>query len=158
MVASENAAYRALRKTLAIRHSSGDRLVALIEILSPANKDRRQSLGDFVDKALATLRTGCHLLIVDLFPPGPHDVHGIHGAIWEYFDPDDFVPPPDKPLLQAAYEARDLPEAHVEPVAVGDRLSPMPLFLQPDWYVSVPLEDTYAAAFSGVPSVWREML
>jgi hypothetical protein len=53
---------------------------------------------------------------------------------------------------------RDLPEAHVDPVAVGNRLSSMSLFLQPDWYGSVPLEDSYEAAFSGVPAVWREVL
>jgi hypothetical protein len=25
---------------------------------------------------------GYHLLIIDLFPPGPRDPHGIHEAIW----------------------------------------------------------------------------
>src|SRR5437764_1152859 len=32
--------YRQLRRTLAIRHVSGHRLIAVIEVLSPANKDR----------------------------------------------------------------------------------------------------------------------
>lgn len=79
MVASENAAYRVLRKTIAVRHVSDHRLVSLIEFLSPANKDRPQSVEDFVMKAIGMLRAGCHLLVVDLFRPGRHDPHGIHG-------------------------------------------------------------------------------
>src|SRR5436190_16425450 len=31
------------RRTLAVRHVSGHRLIALVEIISPANKDRRRS-------------------------------------------------------------------------------------------------------------------
>src|SRR5436309_2164354 len=48
VVASPNAAYRAARRTVAIRHVSGHRLVALLEIVSPANKDRPASVADFV--------------------------------------------------------------------------------------------------------------
>jgi hypothetical protein len=48
--------------------------------------------------------------------------------------------------------------AHVEPVAVGDALVDMPLFLAPGWYVSVPLEATYEAAWRGVPRRFREIL
>jgi hypothetical protein len=46
----------------------------------------------------------------------------------------------------------------VEPVAVGDTLTDMPLFLAPDWYVSVPLEATYEPAYRGVPRRFREVL
>lgn len=158
MVASENAAYRALRKTIAIRHVSEHRLVSLIEVLSPANKDRRQSVADFVEKAIGALRSGCHLLVVDFFPPGNQDPRGIHGAIWEYFDPEDYVPPSEQPLMLAAYEARDVPEAYLEPIAVGDALPSMPIFLQPSWYILAPLEKTYQQAFRGVPEVWRRVL
>jgi hypothetical protein len=34
----------------------------------------------------------------------------------------------------------------------------MPLFLKPDWYVLVPLDATYRAAFDAVPHRWREVL
>ena len=131
VVAGPNATYRATRRTLAIRHVSGHRIVALLEILSPANKDRVSSVDDFVEKVHAALRLQCHLLVVDLFPPGPHDPHGIHGAIWETFDLEDYVQPADKPLLLVAYVARNIPEAYLEPIGVGDVLPEMPLFLQP---------------------------
>lgn len=158
VVASETATYRHLRRTIAVRHVSGHRVVALIEIISPGNKDRDSSVADFAEKAHAALRAGVHLLLIDLFPPSSHDPHGMHGAIWEQFDPEDFVPPPDKPLMLAAYEADQLPEAYLEPFAVGDKLIDMPLFLTRGGYINVPLESTYQSAFQSVPAVWRKVL
>jgi hypothetical protein len=147
-----------MRRTVAIRHASNHRIVALIEILSPANKDRAASVDDFVEKAHAALRHGCHLLVVDLFAPGLHDPHGIHGAVWEHFDSGNDAPPADKPLTLAAYVGGTLPEAYLEFVAVGDALPDMPLFLQPDGYVHTPLEATYQAAYRGLPAYWRGVL
>jgi hypothetical protein len=43
-------------------------------------------------------------------------------------------------------------------VAVGDTLPEMPLFLEPDGYVTVPLEATYQTAFDVLPSRWRNVL
>ncbi len=50
------------------------------------------------------------------------------------------------------------PEAFIEPVAVGDALPDMPLFLTPDVYVPLPLESTYQSAWGAVPAVWRDPL
>ena len=66
--------------------------------------------------------------------------------------------PADKPLTLVAYEADTPPCAYVEPTAVGSVLPSMPLFLQPGWYINVPLEQTYMAAYRGVPEVWREVI
>lgn len=158
VVASANATYRQLRRTLAIRHVSGHRVVALIEIVSPGNKDRETNVEEFAEKAQAALRAGVHLLLVDLFPFGRHDPHGLHGAIWEPFDPEDYQPPADKPLMQASYVADQVPEAYLEPFAVGDTLTDMPLFLTHRGHIDIPLEATYQAAFQSVPAVWRKVL
>lgn len=48
--------------------------------------------------------------------------------------------------------------AYVEPLAVGDALIEMPLFLRPDWYVPLPLEESYQATFQGVPRRWQRVL
>jgi hypothetical protein len=48
--------------------------------------------------------------------------------------------------------------AFIEPVAVGDPLPDMPLFLDDDFYVNVPLEETYRAAFEVQPKRWRRVL
>ena len=34
----------------------------------------------------------------------------------------------------------------------------MPLFLEPEIYVNVPLEATYQAAYRGVPQRWKNVL
>src|SRR5262245_32348544 len=39
------------RSRVAVRHSSDDRVVALVEILSPGNKDSRHAIRSFVGKA-----------------------------------------------------------------------------------------------------------
>ena len=46
--------------------------------------------------------------------------------------------------------------AYVEPwTVVGRPLIDMPLFLEPDIYINVPLEATYMAAYRGVPNRWN---
>ena len=47
--------YRQRRRTLTIRHISGHRLIALVEIASPANKDRPESVEVFVTKTVECL-------------------------------------------------------------------------------------------------------
>jgi hypothetical protein len=146
------------RRTIVIRHSSGDRIVALLEIVSPGNKSARHALRSFIEKAVEALYRGYHLLIVDLFPPGPRDPNGIHAAIWGEFSDDPDPLPPNEPLTLAAYSAGPIKRAYVEPTAVGREMIDMPLFLTPDMYVNVPLEGTYQAAYRGVPRRWREVL
>src|SRR5262249_53722887 len=106
-------------RSLAVRHVSGHRLVALIEILSPGNKDLGQNVEDFADKVLSALEHGVHLLIVDLFPPGPHDPQGIHGAIVQRLGPSEepYDLPADEPLTLASYVAGPRVDVHLEHVA-----------------------------------------
>ena len=158
MVASPIDSYRLARRTVAIRHVSKHRVVALLEIVSPANKDRPSSVSDFVDKAVGAIHQGVHLLVIDLFPPGPSDPDGIHAAIWEHFNAEVEGLAADKPLAVSAYAASKLPEAWIEPVAVGDKLPNGPLLLEPRWHIEVPLEVTYQTAYRGVPEYWREVL
>jgi hypothetical protein len=146
-------------KAVVIRHVRNHQVIALIEVVSPGNKNSRHGLLTFVAKAEELLQSGFHLLIVDLFPPGPRDPQGIHRAIWgEFSEDDDFVFSADRPFTLAAYSAGPCPEAFVEPTAVGASLSEMPLFLTPDYYVPVPLEKTYQTAWEAVPLYWREVL
>jgi hypothetical protein len=53
---------------IVIRHRLG-RIVAVIEIISPGNKESRAALQDFVEKTIDLLRKGINVLIIDLFPP-----------------------------------------------------------------------------------------
>lgn len=154
----ETAAFRTRQRNIAIRHTTDDRIVAVIEIVSPGNKEREAALQAFLKKAAALLEDGCHLLVLDLLPPGPLDPRGIHGELWEWLGGEAFQPPPGRPLTLAAYTAGPRPKCYVEPFAVGDALMEMPLFLDAEHYVNVPLEETYNAAWEGVPERWRTVI
>lgn len=151
---------RGRRRTLAIRHVSEHRLVAIIEIVSPANKDRWQSVREFINKIERALQVGIHALVVDLFPPGNHDICGMHGAIWQRLEQTE-VPydlPTDESLTVASYVAGNAVDIYLEHPAVADSLVDMPLFLRPDLFVNVPLEGTYQEAFRSMPEIYREVL
>jgi hypothetical protein len=152
------AAYRRLRPTLAIRHVAGHRLIALVEIVSPSNKDRPQSVTEFVGKVVAALEHRVHVVLIDLLPPSRHDPRGMHAAVWDFFDSEAYELPKDEPLSLASYEAEEPPKAYVEHTAVGKELPAMPLFLGWERYVDLPLEQTYQAAFQRRPAFWREVL
>ncbi len=130
-------------------------LIAVIEIVSPGNKDNTNGLRTFVRKAAKLLRRGIHLLIVDLFPPSVRDPHGIHKAIWDQFKEEPFALPPDKPLTLAAYAAGSEKVAYVENVAVGDDLPEMPIFLTPDRYVPCPLDASYQVSWGVFPKALK---
>jgi hypothetical protein len=127
-------------------------VVAVIEIVSPGNKAGRHAVRAFARKMVEFLQAGVHLLIVDLFPPGRRDPQGIHKVIWDLLEEEPFVLPPGKPLTVAAYTGGTEAVAYVEPVAVGDPLPDMPVFLTADRYVPCPLEATYQTAWEQFPA------
>ena len=126
--------------------------------MSPGNKSSRHGIQAFVRKVTAAVDHGIHVLVVDLFPPGPRDPHGVHPVIWSEFRDEPYTHPANRPLTLASYEAGAVSRAYVQPVAVGEVLPDMPLFLAPGAYVSVPLEATYAAAFAGISRRTRDAL
>jgi hypothetical protein len=150
--------YTTRQKTIVIRHSSNDEIIALIEVLSPGNKSSARRFRSFLDKAIALSR-GYHLLLIDLHPPTARDPQGIHSALWDEVNGQPpYQAPADKPLTLVSYRAGPVVRACIEPIAVGDRLPSMPLFLDEELYVPTPLEDTYQAAWEGVPERWRKVL
>jgi hypothetical protein len=138
-----NYAKRANR--VVIRHGLG-KVVPIIEIVSPGNKESRHAIRSFVEKAADILNQGVNLLVVDLFPPTPRDPQGIHGAIWDELADEPFELPHGKPLTVASYLGGDMLTAYVEPVGIGDALPPLPIFLSEDRYIPAPLETTYQEA------------
>jgi len=150
--------YAAKARTIVIRHVSKHQVIAMVEIVSPGNKNSRHGLRAFVEKAVYVLRGGIHLVIVDLFPPGNRDPQGLHKVIWDEFIDSDFELPEKTPLTLASYIAGPFPEAFIEMTTVGASLPEMPLFLTPEVYVPLPLEATYQSAWDAVPSFWQDVL
>ncbi|MBL8866705.1 MAG: DUF4058 family protein [Planctomycetia bacterium] len=136
---------------IVIRHGRG-RIVSVIEIVSPGNKDSRNALRSFVEKSADFLNQGIHLMVIDLFPPMPSDPAGIQNVIIEEFGGTPFELPPTQPLTAGSYVAYDAPTAYVETLGVGEALPSLPLFLEDEWdYIPAPLESSYNEAFAALP-------
>ena len=127
----EPESYARRQRSVVIHHVSDDRIVALIEVLSPGNKSSFKEFRSFLGKAVGSLERGHHLLLVDLHPRTMRDPEGIHAIICTEFGGTTEANPPDKPLTLVSYDAGPPKTSYFEPVAVGDSLSDMPLFLAP---------------------------
>lgn len=153
----EQEVYSRKADRITVRHRHGQ-IVAVIEIVSPGNKASVSAFRTFVEKAADLIQQGVHLLIIDLFPPSKRDPRGLHPAIWEQIEGEAVELPADKPLTLASYDAGAPGTAYVEPIAVGDVLLDMPLFLQAGTYVPAPLEATYNVAWDAFPALLKGLL
>jgi hypothetical protein len=152
---SDRDIYAARANRIAVRNPLGE-LAAVVEIVSPGNKDSRHAFQAFVAKTADFLEVGVNLLVIDLFPPTRRDPQGIHKAIWDEFHEAPFELPPDKQLTVVAYMAAVPRKAYVEPVGVGDSLPALPIFLDPGTYVPAPLEVSYQTTWTKCPEPFKE--
>lgn len=158
MFSSPRQSYATRASRIAIKHHLG-RTVAIIEIVGPGNKDSRAAVRDFVAKTLDFVKAGVHVLIVDLFPPSSRDPLGLHALIWDEIGADEtLVFPSGTDRLLASYQAGPVTEAFIEPLAVGDPLPDMPLFLAEGLHVKVPLESTYQSAWLACPAALHDVV
>jgi hypothetical protein len=134
------------------------RLVAAVEIVSPANKDRPEHRRAFVDKCVGLLRHGVSVALVDLVTTRQSNLYGELLEAIGQADPSLAPGPP--PLYAAACRWRrdpagDAPtrgpgaaptwrlEAWAHPLEVGRPLPTLPLWLTNDLAVPLELEATY---------------
>lgn len=155
---TDMAFYRRRQNVLAVRHVSGDSVVAVVEVVSPGNKAARNPFRAFVKKAADLIEAGVHLVLIDPHAPTRRDPNGIHAAIWEAMTDEVYQLPAGAPLTLAAYESGNTVRAYVAHVSLGDALPELPLFIEPGQSVDLPLEATYCAAFADLPGRWRAVL
>jgi hypothetical protein len=146
------------RRQLTIPHVSGDRVVAVIEIVSPSNKGSELECAALTEKVLALLDQGIHVVILDAFPPTPRDPHGLHNRFAEACQAQELPLPSPEHRLMASYRAGRPATAYLYPVALAEALPDAPLFLRGPAHVLLPLESTYQQAWLGVPRVVRNRL
>lgn len=157
---------RPRQRSIAIRHVTGHRLVAVIEIASPSSKDRAKTVNAFVQKVVNLLRAEVHFLVADVFPPGRHNRNGLPGAVVTELmtesevveEPTPLDVPPEEPLTFASFAAGQPVKAYLEYRAVGAELPTMPLFLTADRYVNLPLGESYGRAWQVTPAYWQDFL
>ncbi len=151
-----------LQRRVSIRHISTHRIVALMEIVSPGNKDDQNRFERFVVKTIDAIESGISVLVVDLFQPGAFDPHGMHYALKSRLGPHrEHLQPTTPPRSTLATYCLNLPrhiDMFVEHLQADSPLPEMPIFLDPKHFVNVPLEPTYQRAWKGMPSFWRDVV
>lgn len=151
----------ALRKErrIAILWSRNERRVAVIEIVSPGNKDSAPRAYHFQMKVVEFLESGLHVLIVDVLPGTPA-CRGFAAAIARVLGATE--DPPVGPRSAASFEVSLEPprmSLYARTLEVGRPLpDDVPLFLRPAEPVALPLEASYQATFERLPASDRASL
>ncbi len=146
------------RSTVVVRQAGTRRLVALLELASAANKDRPESVAAYAGKVKAALDAGVHVVHLDILPPTKFTPVGLGGAIWGAVYGFDYPFDPAKPLTADSFQAGSALDLYANPLAVGDELPDVPLFLCDETYIPLPLAATYAEAFASIAPDDRELL
>jgi hypothetical protein len=124
----------------------GRRLVAAVEIVSPANKDRPEHRHAFVAKCVALLQNRVCVAIVDLVTTR---IFNLYGELLERMGQTDSILVPEPPSLYAAScrQRRTgetwLLEGWAYPLTLGQPLPTLPLWLAEDLAVPLDLELSY---------------
>jgi hypothetical protein len=131
--------------------------LAKIEIVLPATTKVRRSIDQAVRLIREDLNNGVHVLVIELVPGSDAVQNSLVQAIW-HAERGTTLASDGKPRSCVSFVAGENREAYVAPVAVGESLIEMPLFMAAGHYVSVPLESTYRAAYDDLPEYWRDVL
>lgn len=122
------------------------RLVAAVEIVSPANKDRPEHRRAFVSKCAGLLRERVSVVIVDVVTTRTQNLYGELLDLLGKSDPSLNPEPP--PLYTAACrmtkrENEWLLETWAQPLGLGQPLPTVPLWLADDLAVPLELNESY---------------
>ena len=127
----------------------GRKLVAAIEIVSPANKDRPEHRNAFVGKCAALLQKGVAVSIVDLVTIRQFNLYVELLAFLGHSDPTLSDPPPYLYANSSRWvkkEKRAILEAWSHVLTVGQPLPTLPLWLAADLVIPLDLESSYEQA------------
>jgi hypothetical protein len=131
-----------------LNDEEGPNLVAAIELLSPANKDRPASRRAFAVRCAGYLQQSVSMVVVDVVTTRGSNPHVELRALLGIAGPGDWAPLPD--LSAVAYRTVNLengPQLEAWPAALrlGERLPILPLWLSPDTSLPLDLERGYEA-------------
>jgi hypothetical protein len=125
----------------------GRQLVAAIELVSPSNEDRPGSRESFVGKVVSLLQQGVCVSLVDLVSVRQANLYADVLALFGRNDP--ALGPTPPPLYAVTLRSRKpkkrrpLLDAWFYPMAVGQPLPTLPIWLSPDLRVMLSLETSY---------------
>lgn len=129
----------------------GRQLVAAVELVSPANKDRPEHRNVFVAKCAALLQKGVAVSIVDLVTVRDFNLYADLLAFIGHNDPNLGIDPPGIYGASCRWiqrEKRSILEAWSHILELGQPLPTLPLWLGADLVVPLELEQSYEQACS----------
>ena len=136
-------------EVLVYDHERGRRLVAAVEIVSPANKDRPENRRAFVTKCAALLQQGVSVSIVDLVTTRHFNLYTELLTSLNRSDPA-FAPPPPSTYAVTCRCFKLRPNSKLaiwaHPLVIGQSLPALPIWLTDELRVSLDLEASYEDA------------
>src|SRR5262249_48692768 len=130
------------------------RLVAAIELVSPANKDRPDHRRDFVVKCASYLQQSVSLVVVDVVTERHNN---LHVELMQFLEmPLEIHQAADRPVYAVAYriqeraDTRRQLELWPEVLSVGDILPTLPLWIAADLAVPLNLDESYNTAMEAL--------
>jgi len=138
------------RRTLAAiiaDHGLADRkLVAVVALISPTNKDRPGERRAFAANSVAYLQQGVSVVVIDIVTSKPFN---LHNEVLELLEvPLSAAMPGDQTIYAVSYrpalrESKPVLQLWLEPLVVGQPVPTMPVPLTEDLFVPVEFESTY---------------
>lgn len=130
-----------------IHDATNRKLVAAVEIVSPANKDRPESRRSFVAKCATLLRQGVSVSIVDVVTTRQFNLYADLLELLGRSDPSQATTRP-APTYAVATRRREAVQAWrldawAHDISVGQPLPTLPLWLAADLAAPLELESTY---------------
>jgi hypothetical protein len=122
-------------------------LVAAIELVSPANKDRPETRANFIGKVDALLRQRVCVSIVDIVTT--HQANLYAELLARFGQTDPRLGDPPAPVYAVTLlgrkpkKRRPVLDLWCFPLAVGQSLPTIPIWLGPDLPIQLPLEPSY---------------
>ena len=126
----------------------GRTLVATVEVVCPTNKDRPASRAMFVTRVAALLQQGVCVTLVDLVSIRHENLYAELLSLFDLTDPQ--LSPTTPPMYAVTLRGRKPPkgsgflDAWFYPMAVGQPLPTVPIWLTPELHIMLPLEMSYA--------------
>jgi hypothetical protein len=143
IAAPSTSTLRAVRRTgnryLKIKETKTERVVTVIELLSPANKRRGADHDDYLAKRNSYFADRINLVEIDLLRGGKR-MHLGHPS------------PPDAPYYVMVCRGAEFPQTGIWPIALRDPLPVIPVPLDPDaGTIDLSLQACFAAAYEVGP-------
>jgi hypothetical protein len=135
-------------EVLVYDQSRNRQLVACVEIVSPANKDRPENRQAFVSKCAALLQKKVCVSIVDLVTTRQFNLYADLLELIHRSDPGFPVPPPSTYAVTCRGRkigSKPRFESWAYPLVVGQKLPTLPIWLNDELAISLDLESTYEA-------------